>query len=129
MTHRKGVLALGGLGIFILIATAGLHMLGLPLATAGKAELSEPFFAALLEPLWTMPSLHWLIFALLAGAVLGRSDTRSRLMLGALGGALLFDAAMIALQVGPFIGAICLASSGALLCLAALLVGRAPQPA
>ena len=51
MSQRRVAQFLGGLGALILMATAGLHMLGLDLAKTGAAEVSNSFLAALLAPL------------------------------------------------------------------------------
>ena len=109
----------------LLLATAGFHATGVGLAKAGAEEVSEPFFAAVLVPIWLFASFHWLAFALLAGLLAGVKEPRARLTLAILGAALLVDAALMANAVGPFIGTVFIAASGSLLLLSAILARRA----
>lgn len=68
----------GWCAALLLLATAGLHSMGVGLAKAGATEVSEPFFAVLLVPLWLFASFHWLAFAIVAALFAGTTDRRGR---------------------------------------------------
>lgn len=127
MRRARLATALGWLAGIMLLATAGLHLTGLPLARDGAIEVSNPFFAALLVPLWSMPSGHWLLMACLAVLMAGQSEARARFVLAGLGAVLLLDAALMARAVGPFIGTLMIGSCGGLLLLSAVLSTRSAR--
>jgi len=123
MTRLGLAKGLGRFGSVLLVAGAAFHMTGLPLARAAALEVSSPFLAALLGPLWIVASLHWLVFALVAWLMAGRTAPHARLALLSVGACLLIDAGLIIHALGGFIGAIVLGLCG-LLYLSAAAVAR-----
>ncbi len=108
------------LAAVLLFITAAFHFTGLDLARdASQTEGIQPLIGAVLETLWTIPTVHWIAFGLLAG-LLYRVGSALGVALVAV--VVLADGFMVFRDLGPFIGALALMGTGGLLLLAAALM-------
>ncbi len=114
----------------VLVAVVGLHLSGLPIASAfARGEEGPAFLRQTIEILWILPSAHWLAFALAAGwsSVRLPGTFEHRVLLLIIAAALMADGVLIFIALGGFIGAFAAAGVGAAIAVAALIApSRAP---
>lgn len=108
----------------VLFGVAGLHLSGLPIAQEfARGEEGPAFLRQTIEVLWTLPSFHWIAFALAAGWSCVRLpqtlDHRALLLIVAI--ALMVDGAMVYVALGGFIGAFAAVGAGVAIGLGALI--------
>lgn len=108
--------------ISILLFAAGFHLTGLPMMSEATQTINNPFLENALEPLWILPAIHWLTFAVLLVWVSVKPTRQSSIIMTLIAASLFTDAILLYVNLGPFIGAIMLtAVSVAILITAALL--------
>lgn len=108
------------LGAIILILVSGFHLTGLGMAKETASTTENPFMKAALEPIWAMPSVHWLVFAVIVVVMNRKPSRHTRMIILLIAVAVIVDAVLIGMKLGPFIGAILLAVSGILIAGSAL---------
>lgn len=102
------------IGALLLLATAGFHLTGLPIAQQGAQEVSSQFFASAIEPLWLIPSVHWSILSLLSVLAAWHPSAFSGYFLIGTAALLTIDAILMFLNIGPFPGELMLVASALL---------------
>jgi len=105
-------------GSILLGATAAFHGSGYAsvMKTASASDI-DPQLKLILVPLWIFPTAHWIFIAIIA--LLAAFAPAGRIILALCGAVIAADAAILYLNLGPFIGEAMLAASALLFVVAA----------
>jgi len=112
----------GVIGSILLLATAGFHSTALNQASeAANAENAHALVAMTFEGIWLMPSITWIIVALLSVWLVFRRSPKSAQTTIVLSLIPLAHAVVILIYTGPFIGAYMLIASSSFILLGSIL--------
>lgn len=126
-TYASRIIAYLGCGLLVL--TAGFHGSAFPQAqTITHMKASNPFIKLFLEPVWILPSLHWLIIAGLIALLIHKEDRFRLKLAGCLGLIPLLDGLTLFIFTGPFIGGYALVLSGGLIIIGVGLIAVKRDP-
>lgn len=109
-------------GSIILLLGGAFHLTGLPLVMREASSIENGFLRALIEPLWLFPAIHWAVFAILALSVTIKPSHHTRFVLFVVAATVIADAALTAMKLGPFIGALMLGLAGGLILIGAIIM-------
>lgn len=115
-------------GSAVLLVTAIFHGSGYgSIIEAAQTPEIDPLIASVLRPLWLFPSLHWVMLAALAILAVAHPSRLSRYVLLVCALVVGFDAGLLLVFLGPFVGEAMLAAAALLFVAGSLLTDGPPD--